>query len=113
MFITLSELKASLNIDNEFKEDDNLLLMYLQAAENTVEKHLCKPLPILAQENDGELPAEIKCCIMMTVGSLYNARESVSYASISQNPMFNYLISLSRNYAVAPSRNPHFNKPKF
>lgn len=111
MYITLSSLKQSLNIDLDHKDDDALLLMYLEAAENTIEKHLGYSLSQLAESNDGELPAEIKCCVMMSVGSLYNTRESVSYASISQNPMFNYLISLSRNYAVAPNRHPHFPKP--
>ena len=83
----------------DFTEDDPLLLMYLQAAEEAVEKDLDKPLASLIRD-DGYLPFSIKAAILLLVGSLYQRRESTSVAKLTENPTYRYLVNLTRKRAV-------------
>lgn len=97
-YITLTELKKHLCIDADFTEDDTLLTMYGDVAELTVQRNICSLLSELVE--GGALPAPLKQAILLYAGTLYNARESVSFGS---NPStipftYGYLIDLYRNY---------------
>lgn len=98
MYSTLSEIKSQLNLQ-DFDDDNDLLLMYLRAAEEAVEKDLDRPLASLIG-CDGYLPFSIKAAILLLVGSLYRDRESTSIAKITENPTYRYLINLTRKRAV-------------
>ena len=99
MFTTLSELKGHLNIDPDFYDDDEMLIMYLRAAEEAVEKDLDKPLSSLIG-CDGYLPFSVKAATLLLVGSLYQNRESTNVAKLTENPTYRYLVNLTRKRAV-------------
>lgn len=85
MYITLSELKSHLNIDKDYKADDDLLLIYEQAAEAQAEAHLNKKLADCLEE--GRLPRNIEVGILMLAGHFYNSREAVTYSSAQELPL--------------------------
>jgi uncharacterized phage protein (predicted DNA packaging) len=96
MFITLEQVKQHLYISHN--HDDLLIADYITVAEDAV----CKDLNIhcldeIIQSN-GLLPACVLQAVLLLVGSLYNARESISFNQIHKNPVYNYLLSLYRNY---------------
>lgn len=99
MYSTLTEIKEALNIEQEHVADDSLLLFYIQAAEEAVQKDLDKPLASLIGP-DGYLPFSIKAATLLLVGSLYRDREATTVARITENPTYRYLINLSRKRAV-------------
>lgn len=99
MYITLSEIKAHLNIDRCFKEDDALLLTYIKASEDSVEKYYGKPLSEVLE--DGELPYSLKACILLFAGHLYNNREAVLYQQTYELPLgYKYLLQLNNDYST-------------
>ena len=99
MYSTLSEIKQHLNLDADFHDDDEMLIMYLRAAEEAVEKDLDRPLSSIIG-CDGYLPFSIKAATLLLVGSLYQNRESVNVAKLTENPTYRYLINLTRKRAV-------------
>lgn len=99
MYITKKEAKQSLNIDEDYVDDDELILLYIRAAEEAVEKDLDRPLASLIG-CDGYLPFSIKAATLLLVGSLYRDRESTSVAKLTDNPTYRYLINLTRKRAV-------------
>ena len=101
MLITLSTIKQHLNLDENFKEDDNLLLLYLQASEAAVSKHLDMPLDTLVDPKTGYLPKSVEACILLMIGNLYANREAVTYSSAIEVPLsYSYLISLNKHYWI-------------
>ena len=97
MFVTLSLAKKHLQIDEDFKEDDNYIIGLIKVAEDAVAKNLD-----ITQLNelmvDGELPPTIIQAILLLVGSLYANREPVSYSNTVKVPYsFEYLIDLYRH----------------
>lgn len=101
MFLTLSTIKQHLNIEQSFKEDDNLLLLYLQVAEDAVERHLDMPLNTIVDPKTGYLPKSVEACILLMIGNLYANREAVTYSSAIEVPLsYRYLISLNKHYWI-------------
>lgn len=98
MYLTLNTIKNHLNLQ-DFDDDNELLLTYLRAAEEAVEKDLDKPLASLVG-CDGYLPFSIQASVLLLVGALYRDRESTSIAKITENPTYRYLINLTRKRAV-------------
>ena len=99
MYSTLSEIKQHCNIEQEFHDDDELLLLYLRAAEEAVEKDLDKPLASLIGD-DGYLPFSVKAATLLLVAGLYMSRENTTVAKLTENPTYRYLLNLTRKRAV-------------
>ena len=77
MFTTLDRVKQHLNIDLEYQDDDELLLAYIQASEEAVEKYInCKLSNLMTDE--GYIPFTLQSAILLMVANLYNNREPVS-----------------------------------
>lgn len=96
-YITLSEIKDQCIIDHSFEEDDNLLLLYIQAAEDAVAKYLNKSLEDTLV--NGELPASIYAAVLLYAAHLYQNREPIVFAQAKEMPLsFTYLLNLNRNY---------------
>ena len=112
MYLPLSTAKKHLNLDETYHDDDNLLLTYIQAAEGVVSHHINRNLEELAEENNGELPSQVKIAVLMLVGSFYSSRESISYASVTANPVYNYILASVKRYA-SPHPNRHFHRHPF
>ena len=96
MYLTLEQVKQHLYIPHD--HDDLLLADYITVAEDAV----CRDLNIHCLEEivqpDGLLPACVLQAALLLVGGLYNARESISFVQIHKNPVYQYLLSLYRNY---------------
>lgn len=101
MFLTLSTIKHHLNISEDFHNDDELLLLYLQASEDAVSKHIDMPLDELVNPKTGYLPKSVEACILLMIGNLYANRESVAYSTAVEVPLsYQYLIYLNKHYFI-------------
>lgn len=78
-YIDLDEIKYQLRMDSSFTDDDSLLEIYGNAAEEFVEQHLNCALDDICAKNGGELPNNIRAAMLMMVDYLYDhsgARET-------------------------------------
>ena len=99
MYLTLEQIKKHLNIDDYFKDDDEYLLSLSDVAECTIEKHVDSKLSKIAESNGGKLPSPLLHAMLLYIGNLYNSRESISFANVSEIPFsYDYLLSLYKNY---------------
>ena len=103
-YITLQQLKQHLCIDQDFHGDDNLLQIYGEVAEKTVQRHVCCVLSSL-EDGDGNIPSPLVQAILLYAGVLYNSRESVAFGgSPTDIPhTYEYLINLYKNYSDTTS----------
>lgn len=98
MYVTLSEARKHLNLDDWFKEDDEYILELIKVSEDVVEKRIGKPLKKCI-DKDGDLEASIKQSILLLIGTYYNQREATSPSSISMVPYtFDFLADLNKKY---------------
>lgn len=98
MYVTLSEARRHLNLDEWFKEDDEYILELIKVTEDTVEKRIGKPLSKCIDKN-GDLEPSIKHSILLLIGTYYNQREATSPTSISTVPYtFDFLADLNKKY---------------
>lgn len=99
MFVTLNLAKKHLNIDDDFKDDDNYILSLIKVSEDAVAKNLNIALDELM--DGGELPPSVIHSILLLVGNLYNSREAATYSTVSEVPYaYKYLINLNRKWSV-------------
>lgn len=98
MYIQLYQVKKHLNIDEDFRDDDEYLMQLVQVAEKVVEKNIDIKLEKLEDE-DGFIPVPLTQAMLLLVGNFYANRESVAFASTNNVPYsYQYLIDLYRNY---------------
>lgn len=98
MYLNLDIIKKHLNIDDDYTEDDEYLMMLCEVAENAVSIHIDKSLSEL-EDSDGKLPSALQHALLLLIANYYNNRESISNTSANNIPFsFNYLIDLFRNY---------------
>ena len=96
--LDLELIKKHLNIDSEFVEDDNYLLMLKDVALQTIERHIDHNLNDLSV--DGELPKPIQQAALLYIGNMYANRESIAFASATEIPnAYEYLLSLYKDYS--------------
>ena len=99
-YITLSQLKHHLQIDQEWDEDNNYLLHLIDTSENAVSKAINKPLYACVTQ-EGILPPSITHSILLLAGSLYNQRESIAPIQLHKaNHSLDWLLSLDRHYNI-------------
>ncbi len=100
MFLNIEQIKKHLNIDEEYKEDDNYLLSLYSVAQKVVEKHTDVNLEYIAEVNGGELPSPLNHAILLFIGEMYRNREINSFTSVNTIPYnFDYILSLYKNYS--------------
>lgn len=99
MYITLKLAKKHLQIDDDFKDDDEYLLMLIQVAEDAVAQTLDVPLASLLK--GGVLPKSVTHSILLLIGNLYANREPVSYSTVAKVPYtIEYLLGLYKHYYI-------------
>ena len=99
MYIDLQTIKKHLNIDTEFTEDDDYLMMLEGVAEISVEKHIDKKLTQL-EDGEGNLPSPLKQAMLLFIGNMYLSRESVTFGNAVEIPLsYNYLLDLYKDYS--------------
>lgn len=95
MFVTVEDIKRFLYID--FEADDLLLAELIEAAEDTISRHIGRRLNELVR-CDGTLPGSLIQAIKIMVANMYASRESVAFGG---NPV---KIPYSFEYLLAPFR---------
>lgn len=101
-YLTLTQIKKHLNIDDAFNGDDTYLSSLADVAESILSKHIEQPLADV--EVDGVLPAPLCHAMLLLIGTLYLNRETMSFTSMQQVPIhwggnvYNYLIDHYINY---------------
>lgn len=101
MYLTLEQIKAHCNISQDFKDDDNLLLLYLQAAEDAIEKRIDQRLQDIVDPNTGYLPKSVIQTILLLVGQFYKDREATTNLTSNEIPIgLNWLADLNKHYYI-------------
>ncbi len=99
MYVTLNKAKKHLQIDQDFKDDDEYLIMLIRAAEDAVESNLNIPLASILK--DGALPYSVYHAILLMIGNLYSNREPVSFTSVAKVPYtLEFLLATYKNYYI-------------
>lgn len=84
-FLTLDIIKKHLNIDVDFTDDDNLLEVYGNAAEQAIARHL-DVADIHDLCENGELAEPVKVGMLLMCGNLYANRESIAPVTMVKVP---------------------------
>ena len=99
MYISLDKCKKHLNIDPDFKEDDNYIMSLVEVAEEIVQRHIGYRFEDILV--DGQLPMALQHAMLLFIGTMYANRESVTFGSASELPLaYNYILQLFENYDV-------------
>ncbi|MBD5225822.1 MAG: phage gp6-like head-tail connector protein [Bacteroidales bacterium] len=99
MYITLSNAKKHLQIDDDYKDDDEYLIMLIQVAEDAIEANLNTPLSSLLR--NGVLPKSVYHSILLMIGNLYSNREPVSFTSVTKVPYtLEFLLATYKHYYI-------------
>ena len=98
MYIQLDLAKKHLNIEDDFREDDEYIINLIEVAEAAVRVHINEDFADIAERNGGDLPAPILQAAMLMIGNLYQNREPIG-SKVQVLPYnYQYLIDLYRNY---------------
>lgn len=99
-YIQLYQVKKHLNIDDDFKDDDEYLVDLINVAEQMVQTHIDDKLDEIAKANNNSLPMPLVQAMLLFIGNLYANRESVAFASSSEVPLsYNYILDGFKNYS--------------
>lgn len=97
MYITIEAVKKYINIP--FNDDDLLLGDLIEAAEQSIANHLSRKSLAELEDENGNIPADLKVAIKTMVATLYENRESVAFAETFKVPYtLEYLMTPYRNY---------------
>lgn len=98
MYLQLYQIKKHLNIDSDFKDDDEYLMDLAYAAELSVQKSVDRDLSDL-EDGDGVIPPPLLHAALLLVGTWYADRESVTHAAASELPnAYGFLVGMYRDY---------------
>lgn len=98
MYLDIDLVKKHLNIESGYTDDDELLLLYMEAAEDAVRVHVNEDLETIAEKNGGCLPTPLFQAMLLQVGNLYQNREIVGTKVETVPFAYQYLINLYRNF---------------
>lgn len=99
MYVTVSDAKKHILVDEYFTDDDTYILSLIKSAEDAVSKRIDRNLSDTLI--DGELPDSIRQSILLLVGNWYANREPVSFGSANEIPYtFEYLNNLNKRYEM-------------
>lgn len=99
MYIAIDKIKRHLNIDMDFKEDDQYLMALSEVAEEVVQRHIGYRFEDILV--DGQLPMALQHAMLLLIGQFYANRESVTFGSASPVPhSYDYILQLFENYDV-------------
>lgn len=98
MYIPLDIAKKHLNLEPSFTEDDEYILMLIDAAEQAVLKHCNEDFETLEEKGGGCIPTPIFNAMLLMIGHLYQNREIVGTKTAELPLAYEYLIALYKNY---------------
>lgn len=101
-YVDLDIAKRHLNVESDFEEDDSYIEMLIEVAEECVAKELCVTVDELSTiDGRTDIPASLRHAILLTIGTYYSNRESVSNLNLREIPMgAKHLIRLYRDYSL-------------
>ena len=98
MYIQLDMAKNHLNIENDWKDDDEFILQLIEVSEAAGRVHTNEDFESIAAKNGGCVPAPLIQAALLMIANLYQNREIVG-SKVQQLPYnYQYLIDLYRNY---------------
>lgn len=102
-WLTTNIIKKHLNIEPTFTDDDDLLEVYADTAEQIVEQELQTSLDNIAKDNkNGSLPTPIKQAMLIMIANFYSQRESFSSLQVNAVPRsVDYLLSPYHKYTYS------------
>ena len=93
-FVTMEMIKTHLNIEQEFKLEDNYLMHLRDVSFQVVQNHICSDLATLNGHKE-----TIGHAMLLLIGTLYLQRESIGTSSMKECPhTLEYILSLYKNY---------------
>jgi hypothetical protein len=96
-YLTLKEIKKQLNVDEQFKEDDEFLELLGESAEDMCAQLLDCSLDQLVAEN-GDIPASVRHALRMLVDYMYSQNRGSSGESIDIPNAIYTILKLYRNF---------------
>ena len=101
MYITLTEAKKHLRIDDFFKEDDEMIKEIIAQAERVTELENNQPLERSIDPKTGELSPSVKRQILLLIGSFYNNAEGTTSQNLKETPLgYMYMADKNRRYTI-------------
>lgn len=106
MYLTLTDAKKHLNIDDSYTGDDEYITELIAVSEDAVQCHLDRSFEDLIKQRIKEgkedtLPPAVLHAVRFLVGQLYANREPAAFTSAMEVPYtYGYLISLYRRYTA-------------
>ena len=85
-WLNLQLIKAQLRMEQDFTEEDELLTLYGESAEQTILDQTRRTDAELVEMGGGEFPPTLKHAILLLGAHLYNQRESVSSVQLHAVP---------------------------
>lgn len=86
-------------MDESFHDDDSYLEALGDVVEEVTEKQIDVSLNKLTAENNGKIPTPLIQAMLLLLGTYYNNRENIAFASSTEIPLsYSYLLSLYQNY---------------
>lgn len=97
-YIDIDVIKTHLNIDKDYCDEDEYLMMLADVAIRSVENYIDQPIDKFI-DGDGELESPLMHAALLLVGTLYQNRESVAFGQSFKIPhAYEYLIQPYVNY---------------
>lgn len=98
IYISLEQIKAHLNIDEDFHDEDQYLMSLADVAVKAIENHI--DTCICQFVHDGELEAPLLHAALLLIGNYYMNRESESIGHIVNTVPhgYEYLLQPYREY---------------
>lgn len=93
-FVTLEMIKTHLNIEQDYRGEDNYLLHLREVSFLVVQNHICSDLATL----QGSKKA-LQHCLLLLIGTYFFQRESISTSSMKECPhTLQYILDQYKNY---------------
>lgn len=98
--ISLETFKAHLNLDKWYTDEDELLIVYLNAAQNAVEAMINGGNGDEFNDKDcsTELPSRVDILVLLVAAEFYQNREVNVTSNLKNNPLWNYLVVPATNF---------------
>ena len=93
MILSIEHVKRYLNIDNDYKEDDELLINLINICELAIAKYINRESLDEFGLDDTKENATLRGAALMLIASMYKDREASVDRELKINPSFSILLS--------------------
>lgn len=98
-YITLTQIKKQLNIEDDYTDDDVYLTDLISVATDAIQRTINAKIDDIAANNAGEIPSALLHAILLLASNYYQNREIVANIKVTELPYnFRYLTGLFQNY---------------